>query len=1241
MTAEPLQPSLELLRQEYVLIQAWKKTANYIRYHNWYTDTLELDRTTVNLPEFISNISKTLETPGRWESDPLRIVPAPKRQQWRVSQKSGQWQPVIKGAAGAPLRPLAHVSVRDQVVATAVMLCLANRVETIQGDPRDDYRKPKSRKKISSYGNRLFCDRVGDKLHHRWGTAKLYRSYFQDYRAFLSRPVAVSESTPTANNQRVFIVESDLSQFYDRVRPDHLARALQSFQQDTDDSRFFEFANSLLNWGWHSRDSKEVTSYADQTKIGDFTRVALPQGLVSSGFFANAVLIPFDERLRAHIGENIVPGIRFEDACRYVDDLRIVVRTSLSVDQCETAISQWLKRMLDDEARGLLLSEDKTKAADFGNTERPFVRQTTRMERIQSEVSGGFDVNEGQAILDAIQGLMRSQQALSREPTESGWTFSPLPDVRDETVARFSAGRFRTTYRSIRPLIDAEAKEDNSEQTSSRTYARNQQDLDNDARAFALGLIQRWIEDPSNVRLLRVGLDIWPDPLVLGEILNLLKPFTEPGGKRRGPRRVAWYCLAELLRAGATETGLVEGQESLPVCVDLNQYREKLRDEAARLILLSNTTIPWYVRQQALLFLAAFDPITAPVVRTGQNADTEHYRETIRFLRGECDTLTDSEFATMAVLSRRAFLNADTAAKLVRPNLTPVRKREIAVRDPAFARELSKIDSNFSDDLPARTREDLCFEAGVTGGGFQRLTEIVLSEGPANPLRNELSILRFAAALLRKLQELKPAQFECITPGQILVRLRVDSGIADVVDLEVLASGTAPSGSLYAPPRWCELRNRWRFQLGFLLRFILSRQPDFTNFVRSESWKERSSTYRAVRNHWYQRFYGLFNGQQAFGDDWLPISDWMEQFLLALVRWPGCRIPVGFDWIESGIAKAQAEIENRVDFLKDYCGGATKVLLLPMIAEWPVEPTQNRPLRACVVQTVVPEKIAECDLTCSKPDIRRKHRVHLSAALAAVKRMLDLRKTHIQDDGHLDWLILPELAVHPRDVKTHLVPFARAYKTMILAGLTYEKLFDSQPSVNSALWIMPELSKDHGLQIKTRRQGKYHLAPGEKRFNIGSGACLQGFRPCQWLVGYPWSSGRKPLWLTASVCYDATDLRLATDLQNKSDIFAIPSFNRDVKTFDQMALALHYHMFQLVVVVNNGQYGGSSAYLPRHGELNRQIFHLHGQPQASIAFLEIKDIGEFLERGNYMDQADPSRVLVEWKHPPAGWTARS
>ena len=582
MTHDVLEPSLDLLRQEYVLVQAWKKTASYIRYHNWYSDTLELDWTTVNLPEFIAETAECLKSPNQWKSGLLRIVPAPKSQQWVVS--NGKWEPTEETST-SQLRPLAYVSLRDQVVATALMLCLANRIETKQGDPRHPFRDAESRKKVSSYGNRLFCDAIDGELRHRWGSSKLYRSYFQDYRSFISRPARVAESIGRKEGKRIFIVESDLNQFYDRVRPYRLISALQSVQRDGDEPTFFDFAKRVFDWQWHPDDADHVNAYANEIYLEDFNRVALPQGLVSAGFFANAVLLAFDDSLRNKVGDEIAPGIRLEDTCRYVDDLRIVVTTDQEchLKDVEQAVAQWLGTQLELDAPGLELSRKKTSAAEFGGSEQPLVRQSSRMERIQSAVSGGFDAIGGEEILDAIQGLMRWQQAVSRETVEPGWQFSPLSDVRDETVARFSAGRFRTTYRSIRPLFEeapptVEAEEAGSEieHTDDLQRKRTKKDLDEDARAFALDLVGRWVGDPSNVRLLRIGLDIWPDAHVLQAILDLLKPFTKRDGPDEAPRRVAWYCLAELLRAGATETGIVDDDECLPEALDYQQYRKVL-----------------------------------------------------------------------------------------------------------------------------------------------------------------------------------------------------------------------------------------------------------------------------------------------------------------------------------------------------------------------------------------------------------------------------------------------------------------------------------------------------------------------------------------------------------------------------------------------------------------------------------------------------------------------------------------
>ena len=447
MILEQLEPRLELLREEYVLVQAWKKTASYIRYHNWFSDTLALDRAAVNLPAFLGELGERLQSSESWQNDPLRIVPAPKSQRWRV--REGVWEPV-KGARSARLRPLAHVSLADQVVATALMLCLADRVETLQGDPRQPVRDQESRRQVASYGNRLFCDAIDGELRHRWGSAKLYRAYYQDYRTFLSRPVVAAESISEAAGRRIYVVHADLRQFYDRVRPDLLAAAIDRIRLDDDDPAFYSLVASVLNWGWHPRDERDVRS--TQSRRSWRTSRGWHCHRVSSppASWRNVVLLSFDEALRAAIGAEIAPGILLVDSCRYVDDLRILVAVAPNSDGSsndpEKAVSRWLSQVLDENATGLALSPEKTQVAAVGGDERPLVRQSAKMNRIQSALSGGFDALGGEEILDAIQGLMRAQEALS-VGDDSGWRLSPVPGTyADHTVARFGAARYRTTF---------------------------------------------------------------------------------------------------------------------------------------------------------------------------------------------------------------------------------------------------------------------------------------------------------------------------------------------------------------------------------------------------------------------------------------------------------------------------------------------------------------------------------------------------------------------------------------------------------------------------------------------------------------------------------------------------------------------------------------------------------------------------------------------------------------------------
>ncbi len=332
MIRETLAPTMEHLCAQHVLVQAWKKTTKYIRDHNWYSDTLALDISAARLPSFIEQLQKELRN-NQWINDPLQMIPAPKSQEWTIDD--GKWNPKEKKDKKKikdSLRPLAHVSLRDQVIATAAMLCLADRVESAQGNTTLDCTMAENRSKVISYGNRLYCDEDSmeeGKLYHRWGSSKLYRSYYLDYRSFIRRPESVAIAHKKKNGGRVAIVQTDISKFYDRVRPEFLHEKLERFCMRKGEKSFHRFLIQLLNWQWQKGiDERHAERYAKGAGLNNFNRIALPQGLVAAGFFANVALIDFDNAMLSALNTEISDDLILIDVCRYVDDIRLVIEST-------------------------------------------------------------------------------------------------------------------------------------------------------------------------------------------------------------------------------------------------------------------------------------------------------------------------------------------------------------------------------------------------------------------------------------------------------------------------------------------------------------------------------------------------------------------------------------------------------------------------------------------------------------------------------------------------------------------------------------------------------------------------------------------------------------------------------------------------------------------------------------------------------------------------------------------------
>lgn len=1279
---------------ECVLMQAWKKTSSYLRSHSWYADTLGIDMQSLRVSSFLGEVQARLQKPDQWEPRPLRFVPAPKNQRWEIDENE-RWRPErvkkIRSKSNPMsqkdqrkkdyIRPLAHVDLGDQVVATAILLCLADRVETRLGDPRLDVTRGNNRKKILAYGHRLLCDKVGESnLRNRWGSSKLYRGYFQDYRKFLERPRHVKNELKSRENKDldVAVVQSDLSKFYDRVRPSMLHPKLREFQESSDESSFFDLAERVLNWRWHFSDRDRALRYAEANDIDDgFMEVVLPQGLVASGFFANIALIDLDQILKKKLVQQKLGDVTeleqlyLEDICYYVDDFRLVMSfpTSLSINEEDVRqhVIRTMNDLLSSEAHGLEIPDDEKTTATIETREnRLLVKQSQEAARIQKRASGVFDATLGTELIGAIESFFyRQQHYATSEIGKLDETLDGVPDMPDETVARFAAGRMRRTFRSLRPLLPDEEipesmDEDQDTTESVPNFALTKSQLDERGKAFSSLLIGEWIRNPGHVRLLRIALDFYPSHQFLDKVLQLLRQGWKSPETRGSRREIMLYCLAELFRVGATETGMVPDVEvdSLPSEVSIEKYHERLVREAKSIVSAfitksrSGTRFPWYLMQQVFLYLATRNqiPETVPTTDTRKGGVLlSDYWRLLKFIRSSVSY--DLEQRSIFLVETITAFGIQEPDKLVSTSRV---SRDYLLKvnsiSPSVAKKLWTTASHGSGKDVRRLAIHLGLEPSENNGQSiipldgespKKQTLSDLSPDAENPFHEEENLLLLAEYLLGQDSTIFA---EPLVPAGIWFSLKHPKPKGyefgkiedDSIEHKSIIEYMTP---FFNSPDWCvNTEDRQRFNTGLLLRYALRGSNEFL-FNISKTRSRSYPRYTKPVSHWEQQRYAGYQGRDAFGPDWLPISQFTENLLFDLLRWPGAG--VGHDIVP--VHELLSTVSSQLEHIRKKRGQYTSTTILEQSAPLPHRPHEirrDRALRIGIVQSVVPS-FEHYNLHSDKPElcaheIRSECRKHLSAIMAGVYQQLRVRESHISSPNErgINLLVFPELSIHPQDIDTYLRPFVQQYRCIVLLGQVYHhrEQHPGSPIINSALWLIPDKSRSDGLQIKRIEQGKAHITEAERNLNPKP----VGFRPAQWLINYHWqkeAEEEQPLRLTASICYDATDLALAADLRTRSDLYIICALNKDVGTFDRMAEAIHYHMFQGFILVNNGQFGGSSFFMPFKKPYEREVFHLHGQPQASIAFAEIDPL-KLIKRPSQDFRDKPPKG--KWKTPPAG-----
>lgn len=1265
-----LAPRLEYLSDPVVLSLAWKKASAYVRRHNWYADTLELDSSGLDLEGLTQAWSAELVT-GEFEPGLARLVPAPKNGRWGFHPDfPGGWGPAPAEDSKASneqvaLRPLAHLGVREQTAAAGVMLCLADCIESAQGNPAVASVEAQA-KGVFSYGNRLYCQWSADDKIARfaWGSADTYSRYYQDYQRFVARPREVAsslEADANSRGQRIFVVKLDLSSFFDGIDIERLVAKLRAeytgfrktvHSQRPDDDGFWVAAVQILTLQWAPADEE----LAALLKDGQLPR-GLPQGLMASGFLANAYLLDFDRAMgiactRGHYVDVGEVQVVVHDYCRYVDDLRLVVAADvgLAPSQFEEALVSWVQTELDRsigviDGKGSLRINEKKTESELLTHVAGATSVAARMRQVQQQLSGPFDLSSLEELETALNGLLSMAEAESSDARKRpagdlpplAVVSRPPMDVRDDTLTRFAAFRLCKSLRHRRLLADL------SEMHEGRTAGDL---LLQDFELTARRLVGSWAENPSLVQVLRYAFDLFPSSELLQDVLDALDRKLQDAGLFPDQAAVAWYVLAELFRSAATETGKRWATDEGFAPGDLDAYRGNLAAYAEGLLQVGGS--PWYVRQQAALLLAT---LNSPTRLVGDEFELGRYRSLHAYLAG---TVTDEGLGEQDVLGSAIVGYQVTGdAKHFKGWLT---KFSAGLGKSGAARALELIYRGNSALFDTITLPGAGAEARAKGllgrelamhvdsrwsrpsaplsSGWIPLSRVITH--PTHPFRHENALLRLAIGIVELLSWAEQGEF-MYTVFDLDVKCSAWQQLDDPDGLPLQVRLAPASAARHGPrqkaPAWCRHERAWQYALGAILRAAAVGSNDFTL-----GWRvgvEELGWYRGLLSTSARRRLGMLHTSQALGGSVSSVTPWFSDMLSALLRWPGIE-----GWTDEHEADRtdtpadlQVVLKERIAFQRMLYGRSSGSPVYRYPVSW--QARDSRTLRIAVVQGLLPAfadfegGLSELD----KSPYRARHRNHTASLLRlAAKKLGTYESLHGKPRKPVvDLVVLPEYAVHVDD-QDLLRAFSDETGAMLHFGLLGARHPDNGDHTNAARWLIPVRTPRRRAWIEVD-QGKLHLTDEEVKLGVTQ------WCPYRVVIELQLDSATEYR-IVGAICYDATDLALAADLKNESHLFLVPALNKDIKTFDSMAAALRYHMYQHVVICNSGEFGGSTAQAPYDEEHRRTISHAHGAGQIAVAVFEVQ-VDDFGPELKAVKQATTKPVKKRLgKTPPAGLQRR-
>ncbi|YCO02803.1 hypothetical protein ACB087_20480 [Vibrio sp. VNB-15] len=782
-------------------------------------------------------------------------------------------------------------------------------------------------------------------------------------------------------------------------------------------------------------------------------------------------------------------------------------------------------------------------------------------------------------------------------------------------MRRFSAHRLETSLAKKSKLISPEERKQ----------------FQNESTLIAKHLFKAWLKDPSIMVVFRKAIAINPNLDAYSAILDVI--FSRVKSNRdKYDRYIMLYLISDIFRS------VIDIYRNLELEY-VSDYKKLMGEVTsfAHKLLSCKASLPNYAYQQALLYLAV---INKPFISTDKSTPDLTKLQNV-LIKQHLKPLKSSDaylFELSAQISNdyqasAAFLLSHTNNKRAVDSII----KKFAFRGGEFWNAIWKEMVRTQDRARVNRYRWAIPKLESKPNGPEHYLSTVISF-KENPFKYEHALLKLGAALVGALEDTESCLWQVggkqCSPHEIKIKSNTTSW-SDLwrpsvsVDFAGVRKGQEAKDPRYESPSWLATHRQSisndEQKLYWLCSILRSAALGNVDFTQRNDLKLDGSKYEGIRSQWFKRRMGMLHTPESIVGSYGTISDWFARLLQHGLQWPGFSSShIEEDEILSidSLTGFKRCLEARLKDLNAQICISSKIPTLPTVVSRPE--LASNPFRIVTVQQLFPKDkhFHPSDVKLEHPDVRWKHREHLAEVCKLTEQTLSakLRTESREQLSTADLIVFSEVAVHPED-EDIVKALAFRTKAIIFAGFVFCE--QDGRIVNKARWIIPD-SSEFGTQWRIRDQGKFHMTPDEVKLGV------QGYRPAQHIIsieGHP----EGPFKLTGAICYDATDIKLAADLRDLTDMFVIAAYNRDVNTFDNMASALQWHMYQHVVIANTGEYGGSTMQAPYKERHHKLISHAHGSSQIAISTADI-DLAAFRRRVKKYKQTKAQPAGFARKH---------